>query len=81
MQVRVTADHIKRGKRRSESSCPIALALCEKLQVETQRGTSVGQMHLTVKGVRLLSKVPKKIVQFIEAFDKGSKVKPFTFTI
>lgn len=76
--VKVTQEHINKGKVQNENSCPIALALKEQgfKGVAVPGGTftlKVGKFHPSYT-------LPKKADQFVDTFDYEGKVKPFEFT-
>lgn len=74
--VQVTEEDIKGGLRESCHACPIALAL-----------KRLGYERPTVDGVAIdldtLTTIPSPDVvnDFVIAFDKGDKVKPFAFDL
>lgn len=76
LKIRVLARHIEHGKRGSES-CPIALALRENgfkrawVSSDSWSKTSNGQER----------SLPKEAHKFINGYDSGKKVLPFTFEI
>ena len=87
LDISVTQFHIDNGKRNVCSQCPIALALLDKLH-------SIGLKNLWIKvwqvayfnhdsteGVaEFVYHMPERAIDFIEAFDNGNHVEPFTFT-
>jgi len=78
MQIRVTSKHIKRGKPQQSVTCPIALAVAEKLH----KRAGVDQIDILYRDVRgqwYSCKTPDIVAAFIEDFDIGKPVKPFTF--
>ena len=70
--VTVTQAHIDSGERKSSSSCPIAQAC-----------VGMGYDDVTVDDTLLLDgieyKLPTEASRFIEDFDDGMEVAPFTF--
>ncbi len=78
--VRVTRYFITRGVKRSSGSCPIALAgdsATKKMQ------TFVAREHLKLRhdyGEKIMA-LPKKAQKFIEDFDSGKPVRPFSFRV
>ena len=73
MIVKVTRKHIKNGKRGSETSYPIALAL---------RGMSFKDCEVNVHDWYFKDKVvelPKEARAFIKKFDDKEPVEPFSF--
>ena len=75
LNVHVTQDDIKRGKSENPHLCPIACALRkqghERITVENW-GIQVGRS-------KDYYDIPAKATAFIEAFDFGVPVKPFSF--
>ena len=80
MKVNVTAKHIRKGKRSQPCHCPIALALKEQLHKEVEVGP-YDMFFLYRKKIAGEAKTPDSAYYFIRAFDKGHKVKPFTFEV
>lgn len=76
--IRVTAEDIKSGRRSSPDSCPIASAL---YRMEFEEGPSVGydECSFSRGGKRLKVPLPESAQVFIEHFDLGEPVKPFSF--
>lgn len=80
MLIQITAEHIRHGKKGSPGACPIALAIMEKcydvyvatdyLQVKKQPGGYFTDMQF-----------PKAVETFIQEFDAGKEVSPFSFTL
>lgn len=75
MKISVTQKHIDRGIRENMRSCPIALAIRERIGAEVSVGANYA--HCPGKGVWWM--LPIKINDFIREFDRGIEVKPFTF--
>ena len=76
MIIKVIQRHIKNGVRLNPFSCPIALALREKLN----------SYHIKVDKDEcvidtLVYKLPRFAQHFIKKFDDGKKVKPFNFKL
>lgn len=79
MKVIVTKEHIDNGVCGSSTNCPIAYALIEKSSVKLR---SVGSGFVEVvnkKNETFLYILPQKARQFIEDFDDGKEVEPFSF--
>ena len=73
--VTVEADDIQHGRAKCGSKCPIARA------TERASGQHV-YVHKTAVDIAMWTyHLPKAAVQFIEDFDMGFQVDPFTFTI
>ena len=77
MNIQVTQEHIKQGVRRDCHYCPVALALRETLTEANYTGvfsTGInvdGVMHPTIESVK----------DFMDAFDGGLPVEPFSFEL
>lgn len=82
MKITVTADDIKNGLRGSACNCPIARAIWKHRHVTK---VAVGRIGCTVwytdaeKGVSYM--LPPAAHAFIDLFDVGFRVQPFTFTM
>lgn len=89
IRVNVRREHIKKGKRRSCSYCPIALALMELSKIygwgllAVNIGGTEGQIYL--EGIGKQFYLPKKAQDFIRDFDGAiygnEEYKPFHFDI
>jgi hypothetical protein len=82
--VSVTAGHIAKGERDSCRFCPVARAISEALPgIEL---VAVDSAHVTFGhpagwyGWRQID-LPDSATRFIEAFDLGDPVEPFTFEL
>jgi hypothetical protein len=76
MLITVTEDHIRRGRRSSPTSCPLALALREA----TGRAVNVGVWYVYVQGSKEDIPLPNRAASFRAAFDGGYPgVRPFQF--
>lgn len=76
IKINVTRAHIRDGEKGSESGCPIALALKDTLLTESVH-VSVDRMTFN----NLYVPTNEKDRRFIERFDKGLKVSPYSFDI
>lgn len=76
--VKVTQEHINKGKTMDGYFCPIALSL----KAQGFKGVSVpgGVFSVKVGKFELNYLLPKKAIFFIYDFDGEGRVKPFTFT-
>ncbi len=74
--IQVTEDHIRLGKRSNCRECPVALAVREELPAAKILGTV-----LIVETPWLKIHLPKKVTEFIEAFDHFRPVEPFSFEL
>lgn len=79
MQIKVTQQHIKKGRRASARSCPIALALNE--QVGALAIVGHGSASAGVDPNRRHFDLPRAVRRFIYQFDEGKAVKPFNFRV
>ena len=73
IKVKVTKKHIKCGVKGNEYLCPIARAV-----------RALGYKRVSVDSVSIITRnqtfsVPYQAGDFIWDFDKGQKVRPFTF--
>lgn len=75
MRINVLKRHIEGGNRRGLCSCPIALALIE--QVSCKRVEVLNFARIDGKSFDL----PAKAKTFIQKFDAGYPVEPFSFSI
>lgn len=77
MLVKVTKLDIKRGDRLNPVRCPVARALRRALGYS--RKVRVG--FYTVKMFGKVELLPPPVIRFIEDFDSGAVVAPFSFRI
>jgi hypothetical protein len=80
MKISVTKKDIQNGIRFEGEACPIALATYRKLKpnhISVEDNEIIFYLEDDVINFNL----PVKAQEFIENFDDGNKVKPFTFTI
>jgi hypothetical protein len=77
--VEVTTGGIKLGVPSEVSKCPIARAL-KYLKFRNVK-VDFHEIGFTYKGVDYHAATPKSASKFIERFDGGKPVKPFTFNI
>lgn len=76
IQVNVTPEHIKNGKPRKPCSCPIALAVSEKVTGWVR----VGPWDVRA-GSHGYADLPEVAQQFMRKFDGGYRVDPFCFDL
>ena len=84
MKIEVTQEDIVSSTRCKESIyyCPIALAVKRKMNINFNCGVKVYEDEISIISIGQpysYYKLPKKAKEFIKCFDKGLKVKPFTF--
>jgi hypothetical protein len=83
--IKVTAADIKKGKRNSVCSCPIALAVRRQLRAKRGEIAVTGSVSLQPKKLPWWAEnsieygLTDRASDFIENFDAGRPVKPFTF--
>jgi hypothetical protein len=76
--IEVTAEDIARGQKFYCSNCPVALAASRALGHPVVAGANV--MYVRVGGYPTLE-LPPVAKSFIEDFDSGENVSPFSFTL
>jgi hypothetical protein len=80
--VRVTADHITAGGRDTIRYCPVTLALRDAFNAsEAQAGATVYAVILNRPPGLLRGTLPPAVTAFINDYDDGRPVEPFTFAI
>lgn len=79
MKIIVTESHIQKGARYDGGSCPIALAIMEKLKLNPAH-IAVAPTFITYYGGGIY-RLPRKVLQFIDMFDRGEEVKPLSFDL
>jgi len=75
MKIHVTEKHIINGKTTNPWQCPVALAIKEA----TGRKPTVISEWYSFNNEEL--PLPEKVTKFIDNFDRGKKVKPFSFVL
>jgi hypothetical protein len=80
VKITVTQEHINKGQQSNCKACPIALAVKEKYTDPEAYILVTGSIsvYLPNEGL-LIYTLPKKAAKFIESFDRGLSVKPFSF--
>lgn len=79
VEVRVTAEHIAHGTAHDCEQCPIALAITSMYPGSTGVGVYSGGVFIDYPGTYLLLPLTEDAREFVERFDLGLPVKPFTF--
>ena len=74
--VKITKAHIRDGVRGSECNCPIGLALQDALLTSE---VSVTADRILVNNISF--EVDKRDLRFMERFDSGERVRPYSFSI
>jgi hypothetical protein len=77
--VTVTAADIQRGSAADPLRCPIALAM--KRVTRRKVCVNVAEVHVGNVGSRDVYELPRRADRFMDAFDFGHPVKPFSFKI
>lgn len=84
VSVRVTSDDIASGKRKDACHCPVALALKRAYPESEIFAGDDGELYTyqapAAPRVRVAS-LPPVANRFIEEFDDGYAVQPFSFTL
>ena len=78
MKITVTKEDIRKGKIGRQKSCPIALAILRSGLKFGWYGVDVDMVYL--KGLDEIE-LPSKATKFIDLFDEGKIVKPFSFNL
>lgn len=84
MRVKVTQRHIERATKNDCQSCPIAIAIRDlgMLEVYVADGGEDEISFLDPKSGKYVDCVISEATrEFIDAFDNGEKVKPFSFDL
>ncbi len=76
--IKVTQEHIRKGKRRDAYKHPIALAIRDKLAAPLK----IFPEFVAWEGMHFCTKLPVEAQKFIEDYDNGyRKVEPFEFEL
>jgi hypothetical protein len=78
MTINVTQDHIDNGKKGTANRCPIALAIKDAFGPAVRVYVSITAYQIGPVKDRPL---PPEAITFIQKYDRGSTVKPFSFEI
>lgn len=84
MKINVTAEDIKNGARVHCCICPVSLAirraLNQPINLENYFNVQTGFMLISIVGEEVKRyNTPKSVQRFINKFDMGKEVKPFSF--
>ena len=78
----ITQTDIERGEQDSMSHCPIARAALRKFRDAARVQVSDDILCVTSKrGKRVLFALPEEASAFVQDFDGGDYVQPFSFTV
>ena len=80
LRIRVTKKNIKYGKPNTTDFCPIALAVKSKIKTSN---VSVDGETIELTSSRFngaIYDLPVRAQKFVDRFDTGDSVKPFSFT-
>ena len=79
MKITVTKRDIRLGRKHNCEGCPIARSI---RRATGDRTIQVGCDNIFLANEKYVSiPLPLKVKKFIEAFDEGEAVKPFSFTM
>ena len=78
MHVKVTEEHIAKGKRRAMSFCPIALAIKEQAS-NSHVDVMPRHVYIGLGDDTRICDLPQIAHDFVVAFDMGNDVHPFEF--
>lgn len=79
-KIEVTKKDIKGGKRGDGYSCPIALAVRRTLGINIISVDNIS-VDFPFEGKGFSAEIPTKVQRFIDSFDDGQDVKPFSFIL
>ena len=80
LKIQVKQKHIKAGRINDGGNCPIALA-CRDAAIVCP---NVSTMWISYRGsdyYRRSTPLPQKAIEFVDNFDNGKPVKPFSFVV
>lgn len=81
VKISVTAEHINAGEQRDCADCPVALAIKDTLHPLSIEITD-DFIHFGLPGGRYSPvHTPENVSYFVDKFDDGQPVQPFTFTL
>lgn len=80
VQISVTADHITRGARCDSVRCPVALAIKDALHLSVDVQEDLINFGIPT-GMFSPVATPQEAGHFVDEFDDGLPVQPFTFTL
>lgn len=78
MTIKVTKKHIREGKRGFCRQCPVALAL---MNATNYKRVFVSSYSWQLGSGKQSGTLPQRAQNFIEDFDGGKNVKPFSFDL
>lgn len=79
-KLQITQKHIDKGRKCALQFCPIALAIKETFKIR-RVWVSGTEIELNIKEHFLFADMPQKAQDFVNKFDIGNKVKPFSFVL
>lgn len=81
-RIEVTSGHIRRGEQQNSCACPIALAIKEQWPgLVTEIEVLMEAVNVDVPGGVYHAEMPRNAGNFVEAFDFGTEVAPFSFEL
>ncbi len=78
-KIEVTATDIKKGEPFNVYTCPIGRAISRTLRIKSVYVAELIEYHKS--GKYFVATLPVKVEKFIDRFDGGKLVKPFSFTL
>ena len=78
--ISISEDNIINGYACDSAQCPIALALLDKYN-ECQPLVDTHEISVRLNNKVYVAKTPKEAIEFIDNFDVGNPVEPFSFTL
>ena len=79
MKIHVRKRHVLAGKPQSKEYCPINLAMNSKGLTDVV--VDVDAVFFRNKGDGYVRRLPSDAIRFIETFDQGGAVAPFSFDL
>ena len=77
MEIKVTQDHIERGRTRCKTHCPVALAMRD-MELPFAEAT-LGRLCYVEGGALMSAVPPPEAAKFMDDFDNGRPVGPVAF--
>lgn len=80
VKIEVTKKDIKHGRKGQARFCPVARAM-KRLTLHKKVWVGGASVSYRVRGSMQGAKLPRAARAFIERFDRGQTVKPFSFSV
>ena len=78
-KIEVTATDIKKGEPVAVYTCPIGRAINRTLRIKSVYVADL--IEYSKGGKNFVANLPARVEKFIDRFDAGKSVKPFSFTL